>query len=200
MKWMKIAVALLVLGAISFGSSFFISKQRIKNAPVATAPAKSPAPNRRAWIWRPWRPRRKKRRQLDGLVKELKLKTEECKRRQEELDQREQRLQVAQDSLKKRAEELEAMQLKLVAPLTAVRNAQADLKRTAVAVSAQEKVNLKKLATVYEKMDPVKCARRSRRCASARRKTTRRRSSTLCRRRARRSCWRRSPTRAWQPA
>ncbi len=51
------------------------------------------------------------------------------------------------------------MQLKLVAPLTALRDAQADLKRTAVAVSAQEKVNLKKLATVYEKMDPVKCAK-----------------------------------------
>ena len=158
MKWMKIGIVLVVLAGISFGSSFFISKGMIKRADAAQAATSKPEPSAPATL-EAVMPDSQKEQQLDSLVKELHQKMEDCRHRQEELDTREGRLQLAQESLQKRSEELEAIQLKLVAPLAALKEAQADFKRQQVLVGVQEKANLKKTATIYEKMDPAKSAR-----------------------------------------
>jgi flagellar motility protein MotE (MotC chaperone) len=161
MKLVKIGIVLVVLAGISFGSSFFISSKMVKKADASqTATTKpeslaSPAQVVQEMVL----PDSQKEQQLDSLVKELRHKLEDCRRRQEELDQREGRLQLAQESLQKRSEELEAIQLKLVTPLTALKEAQADFKRQQVVVALQEKTNLKRTAAIYEKMDPAKCAR-----------------------------------------
>jgi flagellar motility protein MotE (MotC chaperone) len=158
MKWMKIGIVLVVLAGISFGSSFFISSRMIKRADAsqtATTKPQAAAPVAQEPILAD----SQKEQQLDGLVKELHQKMEDCRRRQEELDQREARVQLAQESLQKRSEELEALQLKLVAPLTALKEAQADFKRQQVLVATQEKANLKHTAAIYEKMEPSKCAK-----------------------------------------
>ena len=158
MKWMKIGIVLVVLAGISFGSSFFISTRMIKRADASMTPTSKPQP---ASLLAPEAvvPDTQKEQQLDSLVKELRQKMEDCRRHQEDLDQREARMQLAQESLQKRSEELETLQLKLVTPLTALKEAQADFKRQQVLVALQEKANLKRTAAIYEKMDPAKCAR-----------------------------------------
>jgi flagellar motility protein MotE (MotC chaperone) len=158
MKWMKIGIVLVVLAGLSFGSSYFISTRMIKRADAsqtATTKPQAPPPAPVETIVAD----SQKEQQLDSLVKELHQKLEDCRRHQEELDQREARVQLAQESLQKRSEELEALQLKLVAPLTALKEAQADFKRQQVLVATQEKVNLKHTAAIYEKMEPAKCAK-----------------------------------------
>ncbi len=158
MKWMKIGIVLVALAGISFGSSFFISKGMIKKADASQTATTRPEPPAPSAAEAPL-PDSQKEQQLDSLVKELRHKLEDYRHRQEELDQREARLQLAQESLQKRSEDLEAIQLKLVAPLSALKEAQADFKRQQVQVAAQEKANLKKAAAIYEKMDPVKSAK-----------------------------------------
>jgi flagellar motility protein MotE (MotC chaperone) len=155
---MKIGIVLVVLAGLSFGSSYFISTRMIKRADasqMATTKPQAPPPAPVEAIVAD----SQKEQQLDSLVKELHQKIEDCRRHQEELDQRETRVQLAQESLQKRSEELEALQLKLVAPLTALKDAQADFKRQQVLVATQEKVNLKRTAAIYEKMEPAKCAK-----------------------------------------
>ncbi len=91
--------------------------------------------------------------QLDELIREVRLKMAEVKQREAALDERESRLTIAQDQLKKQAKELEGLQIQLLAPLAAIKDEQEKLEKGRVKVAVDEKVNLKRTAAIYEKMD-----------------------------------------------
>ena len=94
-----------------------------------------------------------KERELDELVREVRGKIEECKKRQGELDKQEARIRQAGEELRNQAKELEAMRVELVAPLTRIRETMAELENTRIRIRSSEQVNLKRIATVCEKMD-----------------------------------------------
>ena len=96
--------------------------------------------------------------QLEELVRDVRVKLAECRRRELDLDQREKRVRITEGLLKKDAEELESLRVQLVGPLTRLKEAKADLALTVASINALEQKNLKKMAKVYDKMDPESCA------------------------------------------
>lgn len=93
--------------------------------------------------------------ELQDLIHELQARLQECDARQKALDQREQRLTITQELLKKQIQDLEDLQVRLLGPLSTLKEEQAKLERSRLAVSRQEQANLKKTALIYEKMDPA---------------------------------------------
>jgi flagellar motility protein MotE (MotC chaperone) len=94
-----------------------------------------------------------KERELDRLARELRLKIGVYNGKQRELEKQQKRIHVAEELLAQHAKELEALRMQLVAPLTRLREAKADLESTRVLVAKEEKANLKHTAAIYEKMD-----------------------------------------------
>ena len=160
MKKMKYVIVLVALAGVSFGVSYLVSF-KTSAAMLASGPTTAPAGATTApsipsdaLV-----PESAKEQQFDDLVKELRRKLEECRKRQDDLDQREQHMRIANESFKKRAEELEALRLQLMAQLPTLKDAQAELQRNRVLVSQQEKTNIKRTAAIYDKMEPTKGAR-----------------------------------------
>jgi septal ring factor EnvC (AmiA/AmiB activator) len=157
----KMIIILAALAAVSFGVSFGVSTLTKKSKP---APATAPADEAKAAESSVLPPELAQAvpslstndKQVQDWSRELRAKLEEVKKRQQDLDQRERRVAIAEDSLKKDVEKLEEARIRLMAPLDNLRKAQDDLKASRVAISAQEAANLKRLATVFEKMDAVK--------------------------------------------
>ncbi len=158
---MKKIVMLAVLGVLGFGGAFASTwfmkhKNRPKAPPAAEAPvekvsiddqlAENPPTSSRLSL---------KEKQLDETVSLLQEQQEACRQRQSELDQREKRLLMTQDLLRKQALELETTRLQLAAQLAAIKDDQARLDSARTVISQQEKVNIKKTAQIYEKMDPA---------------------------------------------
>ena len=94
-----------------------------------------------------------KAKQLDELIKEVRLRIDEYRRREKQLEKREKRLHLAEELLKNQAKELEALRVELVAPLTGLKEIKEELDQTRILISRQEEANLKRTAGVYEKMD-----------------------------------------------
>ena len=94
-----------------------------------------------------------KAKQLDELIKEVRFRIQEYRRKQEALERREKRLRLAEELLKKQAKDLESLRMELVAPLTGLRETKAKLEQTRILIAKQEETNLKRTAAVYEKMD-----------------------------------------------
>ena len=90
---------------------------------------------------------------LNELVKELRYKIEQCKKRQSELEKHEKRKAMAEAALKDDAEKLENLRMQLVMPLTRLQDKIAELERTRIRISTQEKSEIQKTAAIYEKMD-----------------------------------------------
>jgi flagellar motility protein MotE (MotC chaperone) len=93
--------------------------------------------------------------ELDELIREMRLRMAEYSKKDKQLQQREKRLQLAQELLKKQATELESLRMELSTPLTRLKEAQAELQQSRVSIAKQEEANLKKTAAIYEKMDPA---------------------------------------------
>jgi len=100
-----------------------------------------------------------KRRQLEELIRDVRVKLTELERREDLLDQREKRIKVAQGLLKKEAEHLESLRVRLVGPMARLKEAMLELSQTVVQIDVVERKNLKKMAKVYDKMDPESCGR-----------------------------------------
>ncbi|MCE5326309.1 MAG: hypothetical protein LLG01_07815 [Planctomycetaceae bacterium] len=150
---MKKIVIVAVAGVISFVGSFLISGAMAPPpsppaAAVSEAPAPAPADEPPALLGR--------EKELDELVRDVRAKLEELRRKEDHLDQREKRLSVTQDQIKQQTVELETLRVSLVAPLARLKEARDQLERARVTVSAEERVNLKRAASIYEMMDPVR--------------------------------------------
>jgi len=158
-------VIVVVLGGVSFAASFFIgqltsgppqaaqatSGQAGQTAAELTAPSDMSLPS---GMTEPTI--HMKERELDYLIKELRLKLEAVAAREMQVDKREKRLALAEKLLKQQADELENLRLQLIAPLTRLREEQAKLRNALVTISQQEEANLKRTAKIYERMDPEK--------------------------------------------
>lgn len=94
-------------------------------------------------------------RQLEDFIKEIRHKMEECKARQQELDEQEKRIALSRDLLKKQAQDLENLRVQLTAPMAALKDEQDKLEKTRIKIATEEKANLKRTASIYEKMDPA---------------------------------------------
>ncbi|MFA6132734.1 MAG: hypothetical protein WC869_01805 [Phycisphaerae bacterium] len=162
MKKIGLLVIIVVLAAGSFTLSMMIFKRKAVKAhpapPVAAAsqPATDAASaEANALTLAPPVAASGKEKQLDDLSLELRGKLDACKKREVELEQRERHMKMAEDTLKKQAEELETLRMQLVTPLAALKDAQAELERSRLAIRQQEKTQLKRTATIYDKMDPA---------------------------------------------
>ena len=92
---------------------------------------------------------------LYDLIKEVRDKTEECRKRELALVQQEQRLQMTKDLLTKQTQELEALRLQVNTAVTRLKDVQADLDKNRIAIAADETKNLKRTAAVYDRMEPA---------------------------------------------
>ena len=95
----------------------------------------------------------KREKELTELIREVRLKIRDCRKKTDELEKREKRVRIAGEMLKKQAEELEALRMKLVSPLTRIREAIAELEGTRVRIVKTEQSNMKRIAKMCEKMD-----------------------------------------------
>ena len=93
---------------------------------------------------------------IDQLTKDLRARIAEYERKEHKFIEREKRLAVAEENLVHRAKELETLRLQMVGPLARLKDAMAELDRARVQVNKQEKANLQKIASTFEKMDPTK--------------------------------------------
>jgi pentatricopeptide repeat protein len=100
-----------------------------------------------------------KERNFDELVRTLRDKQDEYRKRLTDLDQREKRLELAQETLKKQSLELENVRMQLVAQSAGVKEEQAKLQQSRIVVAEQERANIKKTAGIYEKMEPASCVK-----------------------------------------
>jgi flagellar motility protein MotE (MotC chaperone) len=91
--------------------------------------------------------------QVQDLVHELRLRLGEVQRREARLGEQEKRVQMAEEGLQRRAKELEALRMELIGPLTRLKEATAELDKSRMKVSAEEKQNITRVAATFEKMD-----------------------------------------------
>ena len=93
--------------------------------------------------------------QLAELIRELQVRISECKRRERQIEQREERFAMARELLKQQIADLENLQVQLLGPLTSLKQERAKLDRSRVLIAQEERANIKKTATIYDKMDPA---------------------------------------------
>lgn len=91
--------------------------------------------------------------QVADLVQELRMRLNEVQRREARLSEQEKRIQMAEEGLQRRAKELEAVRMELIGPMTRLKEAMAELDKSRVKVSAEEKLNITRIAATFEKMD-----------------------------------------------
>lgn len=161
MKGKKRIIILAVLGALSFAASYLVAGwlNGEKGEP-GPQPAAAQAQQGLLEVGEVPTPGSvqpvtisMKERELDRLAKELRLKISVYNAKQRELEKQQKRIHLAEELLTKQAKELETLRMQLVAPLTHLREAKADLENSRVLVAKREKANLKHTAAIYEKMD-----------------------------------------------
>lgn len=150
---MKKIVILGVMAGASFALAFFLSG---KSKPVEHA-ASRPAGEMLPGALEPGLPNLAAReKELDELIKAVRERTDDIEKRQEKVLQRERRLAILQGQIKEQAAELEGLRMQLVTPLSRLKEAKDQLDRTRVVIATEEKDNLKRVAKIYETMDPAK--------------------------------------------
>jgi flagellar motility protein MotE (MotC chaperone) len=92
--------------------------------------------------------------QFEQLVKELRVKVLDYRRKEQKLAEREKRLALAEENLKRRSKELANLLARLEAPLNRLKAAEAELERARLLVDKQERANIQRIAATFEKMDP----------------------------------------------
>ncbi|MCD6303378.1 MAG: hypothetical protein J7M21_00265 [Planctomycetes bacterium] len=164
MSGKKYLLLLGILAAASFGVSLTLSALLGGSRPSAK-PAKTaakPLSKSEALLaglaaaHGPAVPMSPSRDKLEELVKDLRARVAEYERKERKLAERENRLALAERNLDIRAKELEKLRMQLVGPLTRLKDAVAELKRSQVVVSQQEKANLRRIADTFSRMDATK--------------------------------------------
>lgn len=151
-------IVLAVAGIGVFAVSFVVSRHLISPAktqaaapPAASAPAASkPAAAGDVALEAPPSVEEK---HLYDLVKEVRQKVQDCQKREQGLEEQEKRMQMTRLGLDREAQNLETQRLQLAAALTKLKETQAELEKTRIAIDREETGNLKRVAAVYDKMD-----------------------------------------------
>lgn len=167
MNGKKRIIILAALGLVSFAASFFLSGMLQPPPSTATEEgfedlAGQPDPEIAVLdgLAAAEEVRLKPReQQLDELIRELRTRLKELDRRERELDDREQRLEEASQQLRNQAEELKQVHMEVVASLSPLRKARAELLKNRAMIRRQEQANIESAAKMWEKMDPAQGAR-----------------------------------------
>jgi flagellar motility protein MotE (MotC chaperone) len=155
----KMMIILAVAAALCFGGGLAASYMFKKKSPdlahgkATTAPTTAPssAAEKLALTG--------SQSQLEDLIKEVRLKVQDCKRRELQLNEREKRVAMSEELLKKETQQLENLRIGLVAPLTNLKQEMAKLDKSRIKVTQDEIDNIKHTAIIYEKMDPASGAK-----------------------------------------
>lgn len=91
--------------------------------------------------------------ELTALIREVRVKIDDYRKKEKKLEKREKRIRIAGKVLKQQAEELEALRVRLVSPLTRIKDAIAELESTRIRIDKTEQSNIKRIAAICEKMD-----------------------------------------------
>jgi len=94
-------------------------------------------------------------RDLDELVRNLRQRIADCRAQAQQLSEREKQISIVQDQLNRQAQELEDLRVKAAAALVALRQEKEAMEAEKVKITAEGRVNLKKTAAIYEKMDAI---------------------------------------------
>lgn len=94
-------------------------------------------------------------RELDELVRNLRHGIVDCRAQTQQLNEREKQIRIVQDQLAHQAQELEDLRVKAAAALATLRQEKEAMQSERVKIAAEDRVNLKKTAAIYEKMDAV---------------------------------------------
>ena len=155
MHGMKLILVLVGLALAAFAAAFFLS--RYLGAPAAAqaateaeAAAAAPAPAAQAPA--PEVPRLEEK-HLFELIKEARQKINDCQKHEREVAEQDKRLQMTRQLLEKETQDLDALRAQLTADVTRLKEAQAEMDKTRVAIDREEAVNLKRVAAVYDRMD-----------------------------------------------
>jgi len=157
MHGMKLILVLVGLALAAFAAAFFLS--RYLGAPAAAqaaaeaeaaAAAAAPAPAVTAPA--PEVPRLEEK-HLFELIKEARQKINDCQKHEREVAEQDKRLQMTRQLLEKETQDLDALRAQLTADVTRLKEAQAEMDKTRVAIDREEAVNLKRVAAVYDRMD-----------------------------------------------
>ena len=151
---MKKIVILGVMAAAGFAGAFFLSgaPKPVEQAASRPAGAEGEAGPVEAGLPMPGA----KERELEELIKAFRERSDDLENRQEKVAQRERRLAILQGQIKEQAAEQEGLRMQLVTPLSRLKEAKDQLDSTRVVIATEEKDNLKRVAKIYETMDPVK--------------------------------------------
>ena len=153
----KLMIVVVVLAGAAFAGAFLLSRHlnmrpaEAKAAPAPDAPAaqKAVAPD----------VPRLEEKQLFELIKEVRQKVRDCQKRQEELDEQERRVQITRQLVERESQDLENLRVQVAASVARLKEAQADIEKTRTTIAKDEEVNLKRVATVYDKMEAVAATR-----------------------------------------
>lgn len=156
---LKKILVLAALAAVSFGGSMVASmlwgpKPKVEVVADANTPAAQPAATITAGLVGGEGKLTPKETQLDELIREVRQKLVEVRQHEQSLEEREGRLELAQETLRKQAKDMENLRMSLLAPLQGLKEEQASLEKARLRITLEEKANLKKAASIYEKMDP----------------------------------------------
>ena len=161
-RLMLIAALLVVSFAISCGVSFLLTPSP-GPAPQQAAPTSEQPAQESALAQAPTitdldrlKPRE---RQLEELIRAFRSKSAELQVHRRKLKAHEKRVRIAQELLKKEAQGLENLRFQLAGPLANLKEAKAELERTRILIEKDERVNVKRTAMIYEKMDPMACSK-----------------------------------------
>lgn len=96
---------------------------------------------------------------LDDLIAQMKKQRAEYDRKLLALEERERRIKMSEANLTKQAEELEKLRLETIPRLRKLVEAKERLEADRVDFGQEEWENIKKIAQIYEKMDPAEAAK-----------------------------------------
>lgn len=154
-KKLKILV-LVVLGGIAFAGAYLASR-RLGTGPAeasgetaAEGAAKVAPPGALSSLLGP--ATLTEQQALQALIREVRGKLRECEKRQNDLEQEERRLTIARQDLEKQTRELENLRVDLATNVSQLKQARDELTRSRIAIRLEEEANLKRIATIYDKM------------------------------------------------
>ncbi len=93
--------------------------------------------------------------ELQNLIYEVRAKIEQYNNNLMALTAREERLQISHDMIKKDIEKLNGLRTELAATVVSLKEQRDKLLKSRIKIGKSEQANFKKLAAMYDKMDPA---------------------------------------------
>ncbi len=171
----KIIIIMALVGLMSFGGTFIVTKFTAKTAPPESSEVtQTPKIDERAYptesvptaitppvasgtAFAPEKTMTKT--QLKDLIFEIQEKIEQYNSKLIELDLREQRVQLTEEMLKEDIEKLDNLRIELVTVVSSIKGERDKLLKSRVEIAETEKNNLISIAAAYDKMESASASK-----------------------------------------